>query len=1048
MNKNYTILHLHSDLSNATTTMDSVTKYMMYIDRAKELGMSGICFTEHGNNFEWINKKKYCDKNGLKYIHGVEFYITKTIEEKKRDNYHCILIAKNYEGVKEINKLITISFNRNDGHFYFNPRITFKELCDTSENIIISSGCLGGMLRDNSEVYLEFIDFMKKNKHRCYLEIQPHPCNQQLEYNKKLIKIHNEFNIPILVTTDTHSLNKKLADGRIVLQKAKNIHFESEEEWNTVFMTYDEVLDNFNKQGFEFKDKILEGLNNTNLIKDMVEDFNLDTSFKYPKIYSNPKEEFKKLIKDGIKKRNVKINKKIQETIENEFKVLEKTMQIDYLLLVHRIVDWANSNNIYQGYGRGSICGSWLAYLLGITEMDSLKWNLNFFRYASPVRISIADVDLDWYEKDREKVLDYILKDKMKLNNLKTAKIITFNTINIKGGIRDVGRAFNIPLSEVSYICDNIENNEDELRLKYKELFEYVDILNGVIVSVGSHPAGAVISDKNIEEEFGLCTLSTSDCQVSCINMKEIDYLGFVKMDILGLDNVGVINETCKSIGIDRLTPDNTPSDDENIWKSISEDTTLIFQWESNSSSRYLKSMLSENLIKRLKQEDDNFSYIDWMSFGNGLIRPACESYRDSILTGDFYDNGLKELNDFLKSTRGRLSMQESIMQFLVEFCGYSGGESDEVRRAIGKKLNTESLVPEIESRFIEYTSKKYNISKEKCKEVIKPFIQVIIDASNYSFSWNHAKPYSWIGYVCGYLRYYYPLQTLTVALNIFYENEEKSNNIIKYIKNKTDIKIKSIRFGKSTSSYNFDKSENVIYKGMSAIKYISKDLGNELSILYDNKYLNFLQILHDLKDTSINSNQLEILIKLDYFSEFGKSQYLLEIVKIYEDFYSRKQISKSDLVKLNITSDIMERFCNKQTEKLYKEIDNDSLVKYLISELDDKDINLKEKLNAQKEYIGYIEYINEKLSDNFYYVLETKFYQNKTKPYLKLYKLKDGNTVDYRINEGFEFNTFKEGDIIKIIKEEKKNKNKLIDGKWTKIEGEFNNFIKSWQVL
>ena len=487
---NYTILHLHSDLSNATTTMDSVTKYTSYVDKAKELGMTAIAFTEHGNIFEWVNKKKYCDKNGIKYIHAVESYITETLDEKKRDNYHCILIAKNYDGIKEINKLVSKSFNRNDNHFHYNPRISFDELKSTSNNIIISSACLGGILRDNSTISEDFIKFMSENKDRCYLELQHHPCSEQLNYNNKLIEIHKSTNIPILVTTDTHSLNKDLASGRVVLQKAKNIHFDNEDSWDTVFKTYEEVVDSFNIQGFTHTDLLLEGLENTNKIADSIEEFKFDLSFKYPHVYSNPKEQFIKLVNAGAKKRGVELVGDIKDVVIEELKALDKTQQIDYLLLVEKITSWANENGMFQGYGRGSINGSYVAYLLGITDMDSMKWDLNFFRYCNPNRISLPDVDLDWFDKDREILLEYLLKHNMYIEGIKTAKIITFNTIALKGAIRDVGRAFNMPLNEIGEMCDKIDENEDSYRKNenYKNMFKFVDMLMGVIVSVGSHP--------------------------------------------------------------------------------------------------------------------------------------------------------------------------------------------------------------------------------------------------------------------------------------------------------------------------------------------------------------------------------------------------------------------------------------------------------------------------------------------------------------------------------------------------------------------------------
>lgn len=332
-----------------------------------------------------------------------------------------------------------------------------------------------------------------------------------------------------------------------------------------------------------------------------------------------------------------------------------------------------------------------------------------------------------------------------------------------------------------NHICKEVETHEEAVRKKYPEVFRYVDIVNGTIVSIGTHPSGVLISDLPIEQTVGLCSVSTSEYPVSMINMKELDDLMYVKLDILGLDNIGVINETCKTLGIERLTPDNTDMEDMSVWKSIRDDTTLIFQWESDSAQHYLRQFMSDSTLETARSKIPNFSMLKWMSFGNGLLRPACASFRDSVAKGEFYDNGFDALNEFLSPEAGRIAMQETIMQFLVKFCGYSAAESDNVRRAIAKKKGTETLLPEIEERFVAYCSEQYDMTSEQCEKIIKPFLQIILDASAYGFSWNHSDAYSSIGYICGYLRYYYPLEFLTAALNIFGDNMDKTAAITNY---------------------------------------------------------------------------------------------------------------------------------------------------------------------------------------------------------------------------------------------------------------------------
>lgn len=522
----------------------------------------------------------------------------------------------------------------------------------------------------------------------------------------------------------------------------------------------------------------------------------------------------------------------------------------------------------------------------------------------NPSRVTNADIDSDYSGKDRDRVKEFILRDKMNLPNINAAEIITFNTIATKGAIRDVCRALYKDDPSVNYlnITDEIirasDENEEKARTKYPEIFRYVDLVNGTIVSIGSHPSGVLISDLPIEETVGLCSISTSDYPVSIINMKELDDLMYVKLDILGLDNIGVINETCKTLGIDRLTPDNVDLDDMNVWKSIRDDTTLIFQWESDMAAKYIKQFLSDSTVRRARERSRDFSMLKWLSFGNGLLRPACASFRDSVARGEFYDNGLDALNEFLAPEAGHIAMQETIMRFLVQFCGYSDVESDNVRRAIAKKKGTETLLPEIEQRFVEYSSAKYDLPEEKCREVIKPFLQIILDASSYAFSWNHSDAYTCIGYISGYLRYYYPLEFLTAALNIFNDNADKTADITAYAA-KRGIRVTTPKWGISRERYFFDRESNTIAKDVTSIKFMSAKLAADMYRLSKEKhYTYFMDLLADLfSRTCIDTRQLDKLIKIDFFSAFGNQRELLRLTDFFIGLYKKgsvKQIRRS----------------------------------------------------------------------------------------------------------------------------------------------------------
>lgn len=1033
MMENYTVLHLHSDMSNGVTNIDSCTKYIDYIIRAEELGMKAMAFSEHGSVFAWDLKKEDMEKHGLKYIHAEEFYVTETVDEKIRDNWHCLLIAKNWDGVREINKLASISFGRNDGHYYYAPRITFDDLLHTSDNIIISTACLGGILnRASKDIQERFIKFLSENKHRCFLEIQHHNVAEQIAYNRKLYSISKKYGIRLVAGTDTHSLNEQHAEGRKILQRSKNIFFEDEEGWDLTFKSYDELCEAYKKQHSLPEGVYLEAIENTNVIADMVEPFEIDRHTKYPHIYDNPVETFKKKINEGYKNnkylkerypRNV-----VSSRLKEELAVYEKVGAIDFMLLETYIREWEAKNGIKSGYGRGSVSGSLIAYALGITQMDSLKFNLNFFRFMNPSRVTNADIDSDYCSADREKIKYFLLHDKLNLPNIKTSEIITFNTIAMKGAIKDVCRALNISLDEAQTISDAVTMDENhkwtidnKWREKYPEVFKYVDIVSGTIVSIGSHPSGVLVSDRDIESDIGLCSISTSDYPVSMLDMHGLDGQMYVKLDILGLDNIGVINETCRMLGIDRLTPDNVDLNDEKVWKSIRDDTTLIFQWESDSAQAYLKKFMSDETIAKAKEKDPNFSYIKWFSFGNGLIRPSCASFRDDVACGKFYDNGFKELNEFLAPEAGRVAMQETIMMWLQKFCGYSPAESDNVRRAIAKKKGTATLLPEIEQRFIDYSSTHYDITVEKCKEVIKPFLQIILDASAYGFSWNHSDSYSCTGYISGYLRYYYPLQFLTAAFNIFFDKEDKIVNITKYA-NKIGIPIKDIKFRHSKADYNCDVSENVIYKGIRSIKYMNEDVANKL---YDMREQNFDSFVDVIKVFPGNSRQLDILIKLNYFSEFGKIGTLLRIVDLY-NLYGGKKLLKKDKCKL--PSELLSKYCT-ETDKQWRVQDQDGLIEELCSMIPDVDVPIQSKIEWSKEYFGYISTVMPEKKDVGYVMdINTKY-----SPKLTVYQLWDGKTTVYKLQKKtYEKNPFNKGSLLQFHSE-MRPKSKLVDGQWQK---------------
>lgn len=401
---NYTPYHVHTQLS----LLDSCTKYQEYIDRAKELGMTAFAFSEHGNIFEYYHKKTAIEAAGMKYIHAVEAYITEDPDSGVRDNYHCVLLARNYDGYLELNKLVSHSYNRknvkivgDDERYYYSPRITFEDLINTSSNIICCTACIAGILSKGTDsIKQRFIKFLQNNSDRCFLEIQHHNVDSQKRYNQYLYELSQKINVPLIAGTDTHALNDKHIKGRDILQLSKGISYDDESGWDLKFKSYEELVSAYKIQNSLPMDVVLLAIENTNVMADMVEPFELTRETKYPHIYNDPVETYKQKINAAyknhkyLKERYTK--QQIKEVINNELDVYIKTQSIDFMLLQVYLREWEKEHGIQCGYGRGSVSGSEIAYTLGITQMDSLRFGLNFFRFMNPSRVTNADIDTDY----------------------------------------------------------------------------------------------------------------------------------------------------------------------------------------------------------------------------------------------------------------------------------------------------------------------------------------------------------------------------------------------------------------------------------------------------------------------------------------------------------------------------------------------------------------------------------------------------------------------------------------------------------------------------
>lgn len=978
---NYIVYHLHSEESMG----DSTTRYEDYIIKAKELNQKAIAFTEHGVITSWVEKKRLCEKYGIKYIHGCEVYLSekplwenKKINEfgeeeleyrKKRDNYHTILLAKNWDGVKELNKLVSISSD--DEHRFFKPRIYFDEFFNISDNIIKISACIQSPLwnlynemleTDSDERKKECGDLIEKLI--CsydFLEIQPHIyLEKQKEYNQLLWKWSKQYNKPLIAGTDTHSLNKYEAECRMLVKSSKDMAYEDEDSLDLTYKSYDELVEMFSAQNSLPKDEFIKAIDNTNKLYDLIDDFELDYSIKYPKLYDNDEEVcwkrivsmFKDKVKNGI------IPQHQVEQFKNDIKSEWDTFGIvgmqGFMLFMSELICWCHEHNIPTGFSRGSCAGSRIAYVLDIIDINPVDFNLVFSRFCNPYRIEVGDIDEDFSAEDREKVYNYIIE---RFGEEYTAFILTYQTIKDDGFLDLVGRGLKDNDKERIYSLDDIKKikkqykeNPEKTKEKYKDIFYYFDGLYKKKISNGFHPAGIVVSPVNLQEYYGI--LRNGSKIVLQIDMEMAHDVNLVKYDILSLKNISIIKDTYRLINKKYPKYHEINWNDENVWEDINKSNIGIFQFEEK---------YAYNCLKKFKCHS-----IDDITLVTAAIRPSGASYRDDLLNRKIHKNPSKLIDDMLKNNYGYLVFQEDVIAFLQDICGFNGGEADSVRRYIASK-NEEKLsewYPKIVTGYCDKSDK----SKEESTKEVEEFVQIIKDSSSYMFGRNHATGYSLITYLCAYIRYYYTYEFICSYLNNAANDKDITDG--QELAGLYGISIFNPKFRYSRSEYYFSKEQKAIYKGISSVKFLSKSVGKFLYSIRDIKVNNFYELLPILTNRGhIDSSQLTILINIDFFSEFGNPKQLLSIYDFWCDFMKKgtvKEISKSSCEDLPLILKNYIQRNSKETNKKYKLYNNDydyqsilngMLNCYTLYAMDKfKDgLTMKEKIEIQQKLLGYV---------------------------------------------------------------------------------------------
>ncbi|WP_457678305.1 DNA polymerase III subunit alpha [Thermovibrio sp.] len=881
-------LHLHSQYS----ILDGAIKVKDLVKKAKEFGMPAVAITDHGNMFASYELYKACKEEGVKPIIGQEFYIAKGSRRDKKKgeggekgSYHLILLAKDDTGLKNLMKLSTIGFTEG---FYYKPRIDKEVLEKHSEGLIALSACIQGevpllYLQGKEEEAVEAAKWYKELfGEDFYLELQYHGIPEQKRANEFLIELSKKLGIELVATNDAHYLNKedweahdvllclqtgkKLSDEKRMRFPSKEFYFKDAKEMFKVFKEVPQAIFNTLK----IAEKISPTLKTFENKEYLLPKYQVPEGYDY---YTYLKELAEKGLERRFKEQGItdrETQKKYYERLYHELKIIDNMGFPGYFLIVWDFINWAKRNGIPVGPGRGSAAGSLVAYAIGITDIDPLKFNLLFERFLNPERVTMPDIDVDICQEGRDKVIEYVRK---KYGEDKVCQIITFGTMKTKMVIRDVGRVLGLPVKEVDKIAKLVPNDaksvEDavERAPEIKEMAEKDPTINRLITiakrlqglarQTGVHAAGVVIAPETLTNYIPLAKSKDGDITTQ-YDMGQVEALGLLKMDFLGLKTLTIIDRTVKLIkerhGVE-IVPTKLPLDDEKTFKLLQEGNTIgVFQLESRGM---------RNLMKRLKPSvfEDIIALV-------ALYRPGplnsgmAESYIRRKHGQEEVDYIFPELEPVLKETYGLFIYQEQIMQIANILAGYSLGEADLLRRAMGKKKK--EIMEEQRGTFISRA-----VERGYPKEKIEKLFDDIAKFAEYGFNKSHSAAYAFLAYVTAYLKAHYPKELYATILSIDYD---KPDEIVKFIKdckengievlppdiNKSDalfkIEGKSIRFGLAGI-------KGVGEKAAAHIVEVRKK-GGEFKDIYD-----FCQRV-DLKQ--VNRKVIEALIKAGAFDSTG----------------------------------------------------------------------------------------------------------------------------------------------------------------------------------
>ena len=861
----YFSLHNHDCIGSI---LDGLSLPSELLDTAVKKGLKGFCITNHGNLLSLGYYQKLKSKYpSLKISYGVEFYEI----DKNGKYFHLIVIPRNFEGYKQMNRIVSESSLGDN--FYYKPRISISSFRGIGHNFVVTSACLASRIaRASSDERREHII----NKYKTifphfYLEMQSHVHEEQVEYNKSLLKLSKKTDVPFVITTDSHFCNEEDAETHayfVNINRKGNVEGTKEIYSGCYIQTSDEIHSIMDEQIGSENVKI--GLQETLNIMELIEDYDIFQEPTLPIMGDNELNEFRGLIIEGARKRGISLkdNKVYADRVKMESKVITKMGFIGYFLLVAEMIGWAKDNNVMVGVGRGSAVSSLINYFLGITDVDPIKYDLIFERFLNEQRVSLPDCDSDL--SDKNKIIEHFLN---KYGADRISQTLNLSYFTPKVSINDCAKLLRedgtyqfLSIAETKQISDcfgdnfelGYENLSNDIKKKYPKLFSLASKINGRVKTTSIHAGGVHLAKGTTYDHVSTMKGKGGEV-VAQADKKMVEELGLVKIDLLGLKTLRILKDTLNMIGKDEwyIHPDNDEfMNDQAVYESI---------WGGNLDFIF---QLSEREARNLSMEIRPKNILD-LSDITALIRPDAmrfiNQYKAVRLGKEKAEYIHEDMEGITGGTHSVLIYQEQLLQMIRKFGDYSYAEADIVRRVIAKKR-----LDEVQEQAVKF---KGNVLRNGYSEKIaQELFEYMEKIGGYSFNKSHSVAYSVISYQTMYMKYYHPVEFMTAMLN---EDIDKQDKLITLLSacSQMGIKVLPPRLNKSKSNFSTDGIN--IYIGMNSIKNVSKTVVEDIISKYpiDNP----MEMLSEMK---VDKSSVIGLVKSGYFGDENKIEFLKEYFK------------------------------------------------------------------------------------------------------------------------------------------------------------------------